>query len=400
MAELERMLEETGAGFDGVASPATLQQVRAALEPGELLVEFCIPSHPTHPAHEIVALAASREAVWTARTVLGDKGTPGFIGRVIVDGREPLDASQLGELVLSLRTGIGKLAREGGDEAKVRESLARLYSMLIEPLEAKGCEPAKFERLIIVAHGSLHAVPMGALTRPDGTPLIEHVEVVSAPSASVWLAAQRRTRPVVTKALLLGNPALTMPGVPALPQAEQELKKVSAALAGVESESHVGAAATEAVLRERAAGRQVIHLATHGLFPNRDALDLHQVLLAPSPGHDGKLHSEEVRRLDLGEARLVALSICDGGLHRFGPGDEPYGLIPAFLAAGAENVLAALWPVNDAVARQFMADYYRSLLKTGPAAALRATCREFIKDGADMSQWASFSLVGVGRRWR
>ena len=67
--------------------------------------------------------------------------------------------------------------------------------------------------------------------------------------------------------------------------------------------------------------------------------------------------------------------------------------------AGVANVLAPLWPVEDRVARQFLIAYSRHLPETGPAGALRETCRGFLKDGARLRHWAAFTLVGAGRSW-
>lgn len=131
-------------------------------------------------------------------------------------------------------------------------------------------------------------------------------------------------------------------------------------------------------------GQGIIHLATHGEFPEADAIDFHRILLAATAGYDGKLDAEEIRRLNLRSARLVVLSICNGGLYRFGPGDEPYGLVPAFLTAGVENVLGALWPIDDKTGRHFTIQFYKHLLQDGPADALRNACRTSIRDRRSM----------------
>jgi CHAT domain-containing protein len=102
--------------------------------------------------------------------------------------------------------------------------------------------------------------------------------------------------------------------------------------------------------------------------------------------------------MNLYSAWLVVLSVCNGGLYRFGPGDEPYGLIPALLIAGAENILSTLWPIKDQTARDFMVGFYKHLLKYGPAEALRRACKQSIQDPTlSLSDWAGFVLVGPSR---
>jgi CHAT domain-containing protein len=91
------------------------------------------------------------------------------------------------------------------------------------------------------------------------------------------------------------------------------------------------------------------------------------------------------------------LNVCNGGLYRFGPGDEPYGMVPAALIAGAENVLGTLWAIDDRIGRSFMTRLYKELLEAGPAAALQAPAAEFREDGAHIREWAGFVNVGAGR---
>jgi CHAT domain-containing protein len=65
--------------------------------------------------------------------------------------------------------------------------------------------------------------------------------------------------------------------------------------------------------------------------------------------------------------------VADG--NRFGPGGERYGLVPAALEAGAENVIGTLWPIEDDIGRLFMKELSRDLFEAGPAEALRRTAR-------------------------
>ena len=60
------------------------------------------------------------------------------------------------------------------------------------------------------------------------------------------------------------------------------------------------------------------------------------------------------------------LVICNSGLYNVGPSDEPYGLVPAFLVAGATNVLGTLWPIEDDFGRRFVARFYDHFSGEGP----------------------------------
>ena len=89
--------------------------------------------------------------------------------------------------------------------------------------------------------------------------------------------------------------------------------------------------------------------------------------------------------------------VNDAGLYRTGPGNEPYGLMPAFLKAGSENVMGTLWQLDDLFGRQFMAEFYQHLWSDGPAEAMRKTSLHFIGRNELVRNWAAFVLMGPGR---
>ncbi len=93
------------------------------------------------------------------------------------------------------------------------------------------------------------------------------------------------------------------------------------------------------------------------------------------------------------------LSACDTGqgVHDYSEGLE--GLPRAFYVAGAQNVLAALWPVGDKAAKRFMQRFYDTWLSqeiSDPAAALRATKLWYLQQTDptvnDAQNWAPFVL--------
>jgi CHAT domain-containing protein len=290
---------------------------------------------------------------------------------------------------------VGARVAIQGNAPNADDYLSTLHNLLIEPVVRAGFAPADYARWIIVPDGPLHFVPFPALIGPDGHRLIADVPLGVAPSGSVFHYLRRRSRrgsPASYLALI--DPDLAHVPRPRLRQAAAEVAALQHALSRLPGVTIEGGEANEPALRRFAPGRSIVHLTTHGEFPENDAIDLHRVLLAKSEADDGRLHAEEIRRLDLSEAMLLTLHVCDAGLFRIGPGDEQYGLVPAVFMAGADNVLATLWPVEHEVSRHFMAAFYDALLESGPVEALQRAAMAFIADDEPLRYWAGFALSG------
>jgi CHAT domain-containing protein len=103
-----------------------------------------------------------------------------------------------------------------------------------------------------------------------------------------------------------------------------------------------------------------VHLACHGEFdlddPLRSCLEV---------GPEERLYASEIIEHWSLEADLVTLSACRSGISRVLRGDEPMGLVRAFLQAGARAVLVTLWPVEDISARILMEHFYTALCAGG-----------------------------------
>ena len=138
----------------------------------------------------------------------------------------------------------------------------------------------------------------------------------------------------------------------------------------------------------------VFHLALHGYadlnYPDRSAL-----VFAPESngGNDGLLQVREIRKLTL-NASLVTLSACDTGLGPIGEAGVA-NLANAFVEAGAQTVVSALWDLEDHATARLMAQFYSHLAQgMGKAEALQQAQLELARAGLSPYYWASFEVVG------
>ena len=373
--QLEQRYAELGAGFTGVADPVSLAEVQALLGPQELMVRYVLPYHALHPAYLPSALVITRDDAQLVSLAVEDELAGGFTGRLSVDGRAPVDASALGNAVVGarLRVARGTHPANGaqGDNG-AGDPLGSLYDMVVAPVLATGLAEGR-DHWVVVPQRSLHVAPWMALRSGQGRWLLDDAAVSIAPSASVWAALRRRSSPPPVRLAALADPVVGYAGLPQLPGARQEAESVRDAwlARGAEVALRLGPDATFAELVAMSPTADVVHLATHGSFPDTGALFGHRLLLSQDVGHSGSVTADAIRTLELGTASCAVLSICSGGAYRVGPGDEPYGLVPAFLESGAGSVIAAGWEVDDDHTRELMGLVAPAIPRVGPVRALR-----------------------------
>jgi CHAT domain-containing protein/tetratricopeptide (TPR) repeat protein len=96
---------------------------------------------------------------------------------------------------------------------------------------------------------------------------------------------------------------------------------------------------------------------------------------ADQSGDDlGIVTAEAIAGLPLQDLELAVLSACETGLGLVGGGEGVFGLQRAFHLAGAHNVVASLWKVDDEATAALMAIFYDQLWRQNkpPIEALRA----------------------------
>jgi CHAT domain-containing protein len=287
-----------------------------------------------------------------------------------------------------------------------RSPMERLYGSLIEPIADTGLLDGK-KSLVIVPHGVLHYLPFQALIEPArGAFLAERYEVAYSPSASTWVRLQdqamrkRSGEPPHRSGESFRVLALA-PRIDELPGSRYETE-VLRGLFGDRASVFTGKDASEVAFRQEAGEYDIVHLATYGWLNKANPL-FSRVELAETTTDPGLLEVHEIYGMRF-NADLLTLSACEtalgsGSLWDVPPGDDWTGLASAFLGAGATNVLASLWRVEDLATANLMERFYGHLANGQTTAqALARAQRELISDPetAHPFYWAGFLLIGEG----
>jgi CHAT domain-containing protein len=297
--------------------------------------------------------------------------------------------------------------------------------------------PRGVKTLFLAPDLALTVLPWAALPgeRP-GTILLEEYALAVVPHAPFlldrrWPADAPAGKPPTATVLAVGGVAYDdAPAVPKAKADQQRAQHSGPAVAEGKALSWKALAWAEAEARgvvNLAAGRKLAprllsgkeasthgvlaalpqarfaHLATHGFFADKEFRSVLQVdpqlfevrghervgagALSPlvltglvlaganKPGTPGRglLTGELLIDRDLSGLELTVLSACETGLGDVAGGEGVFGLQRAFHQAGARNVVATLWQVDDRATAALMAVFYRELWDKGrpPIEALR-----------------------------
>ncbi|HKQ96608.1 MAG TPA: CHAT domain-containing protein, partial [Candidatus Polarisedimenticolia bacterium] len=144
----------------------------------------------------------------------------------------------------------------------------------------------------------------------------------------------------------------------------------------------------------------ILHLATHAVaVPNEPAKSY--LALASSATGSGFLSLGDITRSSLISTSVVMLSGCRTAVAAHGAPISSLAL--AFLAAGAPNVVGALWTVDDEGSTAMLTTEFHRALRAGapPAAALREAQLALIRSPdprfRSPSAWSGFQLFAVRR---
>ena len=161
-----------------------------------------------------------------------------------------------------------------------------------------------------------------------------------------------------------------------------------------------GAASRQVAVSPELAQYRLVHFASHGILdsqkPERSGMVLSIV------DDQGNLQRSLLSAADAFNMRLAAdlvvLSGCTTALGREIQGEGLIGLTGGLMVAGAKQVVAGLWNVNDDSTALLMTQFYQGMLRQSlsPAAALRAAQLKLWQSQNWQAPyyWAAFTLQG------
>jgi CHAT domain-containing protein/Flp pilus assembly protein TadD len=271
-----------------------------------------------------------------------------------------------------------------------------LYRILVEPAKDLIARDA---RVFILPDGCLNGLNFETLRTSGPTPhyWIEDATLSIASSLRMLRTFQRPGKQAAHNLLLLGDPVAANEDFPQLPNAAVEVQKIASHFGGGQRVVFTGVRATpSAYLASRPERFSLIDFVAHGTASRLSPLDSAIVLSRGNTNQDSyKLNAREIVGHRL-HAELVTISSCRSAGERAYSGEGLVGLAWAFVAAGAHNVIGALWDVSDASSPQLMDELYGELKRgTAPDRALRQAKLMLLRSSGALHKpfyWAPFQL--------
>jgi CHAT domain-containing protein len=280
------------------------------------------------------------------------------------------------------------------DQSRGKNAGRELYKLLVQPAQQL-IQPQA--HVVVIADGSLTKLNFETLLEPgDATRYwIEDVEIQNASSIALLTRSHPSRIAGDEKLLLIGNPVQASPDFPELKHGEEEMDRVA---------KHFPPAARKVLDRNDATpsgyGRSMpaqfgfIHFVTHGTASQVSPLDS-AIILSPNSDENFKLYARDIVKTQI-HAEVVTISACSGAGKRAYSAEGLVGLAWAFMRAGAHQVVAGLWEIDDRSTPDFMDDFYGELKQTRNAAEALRTAKLHMLHSQGVYQrpyyWGSLQL--------
>ncbi len=250
---------------------------------------------------------------------------------------------------------ISRLLPQRSALARNRNAFAQLARSLYQQLYPKTLRSKLPDQILIIPDGPLYHLPFDImLTSPPDTAaswadwpfLLFKQQIHYAYSANVWLE-QNQMKSKDDKVLFIR---------PSFPKEDpRNLPPLSLSIhlpEGLSYDSLAGVQASTTAFRQRASHYSLLHLHTHALSEGSPRIEL----------SDSSLFLPDIYALPL-QAELVVLSACQTGSGQLIRGEGAMSLARAFSYAGARDLIASLWKVNEKSTATLFQYFYRYLSK-------------------------------------
>ncbi len=296
-----------------------------------------------------------------------------------------------------------------------------IYNLLLKEVLEK--MPTHVSKLIIVPDDVLSYIPFEILTPSvsganyrQSNFLLKRYNISYAYSAHLLLEQQRIKNKKTTHIFAGFAPkyenrdtlfamtniamrtALTRDGTYELPEAKEEVQKISEFMGGT---TFMNEAATEQAFKREANQYRILHFAMHSLTDDNNP-SFSKLLFTVTPKdttQDSDLTAGEIYAMSL-NADLAVLSACNTGYGKISHGEGVMSLARAFTYAGVPATVTSLWKVPDIMTREIMVNFYKNLKAGMPKdealrqAKLTYLDRVKFDEKAAPTYWAAFVLSG------
>ena len=274
----------------------------------------------------------------------------------------------------------------------VQRDARALYQLLIAPVESV-LSPDR--TLVIESDGALSELPFEALLDANGHYLLERMAMTHSlgENTDVWAHPPAPVSASEPALIVASTASSQAEGLIQLPDVTAEADAVAAHFP-----SRLvlkGADATMGQIKPDLRDAAVFHFAGHSMLtPETSGL----LLLDGSgdPEATALLDADSLRGMRFHRLQLAVLSACSttsglGGSRGFN------GVTGALLHAGVPHVVASRWPVDSALTRMLIEDYYQHLLAGHSVSeSMRQSARKLLADPrtAHPFYWSAFAAYG------
>jgi len=183
-----------------------------------------------------------------------------------------------------------------------------------------------------------------------------------------------------------------------LPASRMGVQQIANMLEGT---AFVNEDATEQMFRDTAAQFDILHLAMHGIYDDKNPLNSHLVFSQLADENDDNLlTAAELYNMSL-YSSLVFIGACNSGFGNINRGEGIMSLSRSFAYAGCPSIVMSLWSVPDDETAKISNDFFKNL-KNGrsKSEALRLAKLKYLSDAKVPPDrlhplfWAGFVPIG------